>query len=204
MQEIASKDFNTILGDSRMLEFSHAVGKTLFIDNCAACHGMGGAGVVGLFPNLVDDAWLWGGKIKQIYTTLENGRHGFMPAFRNSLNQQQLNDVVEYVLSLSIEGTEPASAARGKAIFTGETGGCYYCHTKQATGLVEMGAANLSDSIWTIADVPGADTLDQKRAAIRKVVSGGVNRKMPAWSDRLTEAEIKVLAVYVHELGGGQ
>jgi len=32
----------------------------------------------------------------------------------------------------------------------------------------------------------------------------GKSRQMPAWKDRLSDTEIKILTFYVHELGGGQ
>ncbi len=204
MQKVVDTSYEQILSDSSMMQFSRSVGKILFTDNCAACHGMGGAGVIGLFPNLVDDDWLWGGKVEQIQTTLTQGRNGFMPAFRKTFTEQQMDDVVEYVLGLSGHEVNKEMAGRGGVLFNGEGGGCYYCHTKEATGMHSVGAANLTDGIWTLADVPGQKTIDAKREAVGKIISNGVNRQMPAWKDRLSPAEIKVLTVYVHELGGGQ
>ena len=67
-----------------------------------------------------------------------------------------------------------------------------------------MGSANLTDKIWTIADVPGADTAAAKKDAVMNVISNGKTRKMPAWKERLSATEIKILSFYVHELGGGQ
>jgi cytochrome c oxidase cbb3-type subunit 3 len=203
MQSIMDADYDQILSDPKMIQFTRAVGKTLFNDNCAACHGSGGAGVVGLFPNLVDDDWLWGGSVDEIHQTLVQGRNGFMPPFKQTFNQQQLNEVVEYVLSLSGHQVNADSAAAGMKIFKGETGGCYYCHTTEATGMKEVGAANLTDGIWTVANVNAQSTPEAKRKVIRDVVNNGVSRQMPAWDDRLTPAEIKTLTVYVHELGGG-
>jgi cytochrome c oxidase cbb3-type subunit 3 len=204
MQKIVDTSYDQILSDSSMIQFTRSVGRTLFTDNCAACHGMGGAGVVGLFPNLVDDDWLWGGEVEAIQTTLEQGRNGYMPAFSKTFNDQQLDDVVEYVLSLSGHEVAEEKAERGAELFNGEGGGCYYCHTKEATGMKSVGSANLTDGIWTLANVPGQTTAESKREVVREVIKNGVNRKMPAWQDRLSPAEIKVLAVYVHELGGGK
>jgi cytochrome c oxidase cbb3-type subunit 3 len=204
MQKVVDASYEQILSDSSMIQFTRSVGKTIFTDNCAACHGMGGAGVVGLFPNLVDDDWLWGGEVEAIQTTLEQGRNGYMPAFAKTFNDQQLDDVVEYVLGLSGHEVVEAKADRGAVLFNGEGGGCYYCHTKEATGMRSVGSANLTDGIWTLANVPGQTTAEGKRQVVRDVIKNGVNRKMPAWQDRLSPAEIKVLAVYVHELGGGK
>ncbi len=203
---VAGSSFEEILNDPEMMAFARSVGNGLFGDNCAACHGRGGQGVVGLFPNLADDDWLWGGTPETIHETLVNGRNGFMPAFERTFDEEQLSDVAEYVLTLSGEAQSSEASARGAALFQGEEGGCYYCHTKEGTGLASQGAANLTDGIWSIADVPGQDTLEGKRQVVMELVRNGVmgSRVMPAWKDRLSETDIKLLAVYVHQLGGGQ
>ncbi|BAZ92427.1 Cbb3-type cytochrome c oxidase subunit FixP [Thiohalobacter sp. COW1] len=204
MEKVAAASYDDILADEEMLAFTRAVAKGLFGDNCAACHGSGGAGVMGLFPNLVDDAWLWGGTVEQIETTLTEGRHGFMPAFGRSLDDGQIDAVAHYVLSLSGHEVDGDMAQRGMQIFNGKEGGCFYCHTQAGTGLESQGAANLTDSIWTVANVPGQDSLEGKLAEVREVVENGIERVMPAWDERLSDNEIKLLTVYVHELGGGQ
>ncbi len=204
MEKIAAASYADILGDEEMLAFTRSVTKGLFGDNCAACHGSGGAGVVGLFPNLTDDDWLWGGSVEDIQHTLTTGRMGFMPAFKDTFTEEQLDAVASYVLSLSGQEVDAGLAASGKQLFQGEAGGCYYCHTMEGTGLKSQGAANLSDNIWTIANVPAAQGAAAKLEAVKNVVRNGVVRKMPAWQDRLDETQIKLLTVYVHELGGGQ
>lgn len=204
MDKVAKASYATILSDPEMMAFTRSVGKGLFGDNCAACHGSGGGGVIGLFPNLADDDWLWGGTVEDIHQTISNGRKGFMPSFKPTFNEQQLDDVASFVLSLSGHKVDAAKAARGKAIFTGQTGGCYYCHTKAGTGMHSMGAANLTDNVWTVANVPAAKTDEEKLAAVKQVIENGISREMPAWKDRLSSEQIKLLTVYVHELGGGQ
>jgi len=204
MDKIAVASYAEILGDAEMMAFTRSVAKGVFGDNCAACHGAGGAGVIGLFPNLADDAWLWGGTVQEIEATITNGHYGFMPAFRDTFSAQQLDDVASYVLELSGHEVDAQAASRGKDIFQTSEGGCYYCHTAAGTGLKSQGAANLTDQVWTIADVPAAESIDDKKALVKQVVANGVERKMPAWVDRLSAAQIKLLTVYVHELGGGQ
>ena len=204
MDKIAVAGYAEILGDAEMMAFTRSVAKGVFGDNCAACHGAGGAGVIGLFPNLADDAWLWGGTVQEIEATITNGHYGFMPAFRDTFSDQQLDDVASYVLGLSGHQVDAQAASRGKDIFQTSEGGCYYCHTAAGTGLKSQGAANLTDQIWTIADVPAAESIDDKKALVKQVIANGVERNMPAWVDRLSAAQIKLLTVYVHELGGGQ
>lgn len=205
LQQVSAASYDEILSDPEKFAFVRSYAKGLFGDNCAACHGSGGAGVMGLFPNLVDDAWLWGGSTAAIETTIRQGRNGYMPAFAATFDEGQLEAVAEYVLSLSgTQGGDPQKVAMGERIFNGQEGGCYYCHTHQGTGLVSQGAANLTDSVWTVADVPGAQGYEAKKRAIMEVVANGIQRTMPAWEGRLSDGEIKLLTAYVYSLGGGR
>jgi cytochrome c oxidase cbb3-type subunit 3 len=203
MEQIAAASYQQIQSDPKMMDFTLSVGKVLFADNCAACHGSGGQGKVGLFPNLVDDDWLWGGSVQDIHTTISEGRHGFMPSFKSTFTDAQLDDVTEYVLSLSGLAQDQDRVAQGKVLFQGQGGGCYYCHGKAGTGLKSQGSANLTDSVWTIADVPDRPDIAGKREAVRQVIRNGVSRQMPTWKGRLNPTEIKLLTVYVHNLSGG-
>jgi cytochrome c oxidase cbb3-type subunit 3 len=204
LTRVAQMDYDTLLADPEVMSFTRAVGKRLFADNCAPCHGPGGGGVVGRFPNLADDDWLWGGGFEDIQQTITGGRRGFMPAFERTFDARQLDDVASYVLSLSGHTVDPQAEARGEALFNGQGGGCHYCHTQQGTGLPSQGAANLTDAIWAKADVPAQPDLAGKKAVVKDLIRKGVQGSvMPAWSGRLDEAEIKVLTVFVHELGGG-
>lgn len=203
IKTLEQTSYQDIIKDPQQLAFANSTAKVLFADNCQACHQAGGAGIVGMYPTLADDDWLWGGSYEQIETTLRNGRNGMMPGFKGRLDAQQISEVSEYVLSLSQQAGDQAMAKRGQAIFEGD-GGCVACHTQAGTGNITMGSANLTDSVWTIANVPAAASIDAKRAAVRTVVANGVNRQMPAWKDRLAPTEIKMLAIYVHELGGGK
>ena len=204
LDRITAASYAEILADADMMAFARSMANGIFGDNCAPCHGAGGAGVIGLFPALGDDDWLWGGTVEEIEATISNGHYGFMPAFKETFTAQQLDDVADYVLSLSGQETDAGAVARGEAIFQTSLGGCYYCHTAAGTGLKSQGAANLTDQIWTVADVNGAASMHDKQAAVKRVIANGVERNMPRWSGRLTPTQIKLLTVYVHELGGGQ
>jgi cytochrome c oxidase cbb3-type subunit 3 len=206
LAKVEAADYEQIVKDPKMMEFVRSVGKGLFGDNCAACHGRGGQGVVGLYPNLTDDDWLWGGSMAKINETLVQGRKGFMPAFDPVLKPEQLDDVAEYVLTLSNEAQPSEASERGKDIFQGQVGGCYYCHGADGKGIPSQGAANLTDKIWAIVNVPALKTPQEKQAALKTFITNGVNniRVMPAWNERLSPTDIKLLAVYVHQLGGAQ
>ncbi len=81
-------------------------GEKTFTTNCAACHRADGGGLIG--PNLTDDAWIHGGTITDIYTTVTKGvLDKGMPAWEKVLKPEQLAEVVAYVTTL--KGTNPAN-----------------------------------------------------------------------------------------------
>jgi cytochrome c oxidase cbb3-type subunit 3 len=203
--KVSAMSYEQIAKDPEMSGFILSSGKALFADNCAPCHQAGGQGVVGFFPNLTDDDWLYGGSYDTIHATLMGGRRGYMPTFSEVLDGEQIDQLANYVGKLSGIGHDGAKAAAGELLFRSETAACYYCHGSDAKGRQDIGAPNLTDNIWLWADVPAAGTDDGKVAAIRSVIGNGLNKGvMPAWAGRLSPEQIKVLTVYVHELGGGQ
>lgn len=203
--KVAASDFSQIAKDPELSGFVQSAGKALFTDNCAPCHQQGGQGVIGFFPNLTDDDWLYGGTYDRINQTLVNGRRGYMPAFGEVLNAGDIDALANYVASVSGIAHDAKKAASGKALFNSDAAACYYCHGENAKGRQEVGAPNLTDKIWLWANVPGAEKPEDKLAAIRSTIITGVNKGvMPAWGERMSPEQIKVLTVYVHELGGGK
>jgi cytochrome c oxidase cbb3-type subunit 3 len=82
-------------------------GKSLFISNCAPCHGASAEGKVG--PNLTDEFWLHGGELNHVYRTIKFGVNGKgMVAWKGKLSGKQILQVASYVLSL--QGSKPANA----------------------------------------------------------------------------------------------
>ena len=203
LEKVAATSYDDIVNDPDMMAFTRSMAKVLFADNCAACHGTGGTpALIGQYPNLRDDAWLWGPDFAQIEQTIREGRNGFMPAFDTALDDTQIEQLAHHVLGLSGHGVDSAKAEAGRVIFQGHDGGCYYCHTESGTGMYSQGAANLTDAVWTVADVPGASDDESRLAAVKQVIRNGIQRHMPAWQERLSDAEIKLLTVYVQSLGG--
>lgn len=203
--KVSSLSYEQIAKDPEMNGFILSAGKALFAENCAACHQAGGQGVVGFFPNLTDDDWLYGGSFDTIHETLVGGRRGYMPTFSEVLSGTQIDQLANYVASLSGIGHDASKAAAGNLLFHSETAACYYCHAVDAKGRKEIGAPNLTDAIWLWANIPATPGDAGKVAAIRSVIANGLNKGvMPAWAGRLSPEQIKVLTVYVHELGGGQ
>ena len=70
---------------------------------CAGCHGADGKGNPALgAPNLTDDVWLHGnGDIEEIIETIQHGRNGVMPAFRDRLGEQNVSLVAAWVYAQS-------------------------------------------------------------------------------------------------------
>ena len=205
LDKVAHQSYQAIAHDPEMNGFILSAGKALFSDNCAACHQAGGQGIVGFFPNLTDDDWLYGGDFDTIHNTLVGGRRGYMPAFGEVLSAAEIEQLAQYVASLSGIAHDAAQAQAGEVLFHSDAAACFYCHGVDAKGRKEMGAPNLTDKIWLWAGVPAASNAPAKVAAIRSVINDGLNKGvMPAWGERLTPEQIKVLTVYVHELGGGQ
>ena len=202
LDKLAAAPVEDIAKDADLLAFAMAGGRAAFADNCAPCHGSGGAGGPG-YPNLLDDEWIWGGTPDAIQTTITHGirwpqdddtRLSDMPRFGvdELLDKDQINDVAEYVLSLSGNAGDQAAATRGEEVFAEN---CAACHGETGGGNAEVGAPRLSDAIWLY----GGD-----KATIVETVTNSKRGVMPAWGTRLDEVTIKQLAVYVHSLGGGE
>lgn len=82
-------------------------GGALFATRCPPCHGDHAQGIVG--PNLTDEYWLHGGKIKDVFKTIKYGvPEKGMISWEKSMSAQQISDIANYVLSL--QGSKPAGA----------------------------------------------------------------------------------------------
>lgn len=203
--KLASLSFEQIGKDPDLYSFVVSAGKPLFADNCAACHQSGGGGKIGFYPNLTDDDWIYGGNSEKIQESITKGRRGYMPPFAEALDKEQINALANYVLSLSGTPGDAGKVAKGKQLFHSQAAACYYCHGDEAKGRKDIGSANLTDQVWLWANVPGQTEPAGKLAAVEKVISAGLDKGvMPAWEGRLKPEQIKLLTVYVHELGGGK
>ncbi|MFA5081253.1 MAG: cytochrome-c oxidase, cbb3-type subunit III [Hydrogenophilaceae bacterium] len=203
--KLASLPFDKISKDPELSSFVTSAGKPLFADNCAGCHQSGGGGKIGSYPNLADDNWIYGGSYDTIQESVTKGRRGYMPPFAEALDAGQVKALASYVLSLSGNKADAAQVAQGKELFHSNTAACFYCHGDGAKGRQDIGSANLTDKVWLWANVPGAADDAGKLAEVEKVITGGLSKGvMPTWEGRLSQEQIKLLTVYVHELGGGK
>ena len=183
-----------------------AIGRRIFLQNCAVCHASDAGGTPGNYPNLTDKDWIWGGTPENIINTITNGHTGAMPAggalisvtpgqAPSAEDQQKLEDVSNYILALSGYEHDQALAEKGKELYSTS---CVACHGPDGKGNPVIGGINLADQTWLYAE----DSEDP--AALKTFIQNQIqhprNNVMPAWKDILGEAKIKVVAAYVYSL----
>ncbi|KUP91173.1 cytochrome-c oxidase, cbb3-type subunit III [Tritonibacter horizontis] len=195
-------DLAAIPDDPDLAGYAVSSGAAVFRTWCAQCHGSGAAGAKG-YPNLLDDDWLWGGTIEDIHTSVsygirnqdsEDARYSEMPAFGRDglLAKDEISQVVNYVMSLSGAARTPEEVAPGQGVYVDN---CAACHGDAAGGDPTLGAPNLADAIWLY----GGDY-----DSLYETVWNARYGVMPNWDSRLSEAEIRAVSAYVHQLGGGE
>ncbi|WP_347268663.1 cytochrome-c oxidase, cbb3-type subunit III [Paracoccus sp. (in: a-proteobacteria)] len=200
--KLVDTPLDEIAADPELANYTANAGAAIFRTWCAQCHGSGAGGGKG-YPSLLDNDWLWGGTLDEIYATIQHGirdpkdgeaRYSEMPRFGTDemLDKDQISQVVNYVLELGGQPHDAALAAEGATVFADN---CVSCHGEDGTGDRAQGAPNLTDAVWLYGSDP---------ATITRIVHDGPFGVMPAWSGRLSEADIRAVASYVHGLGGGE
>lgn len=197
-------ELDDIASDAELQRFAVNAGGAVFRAQCSQCHGTGGAGVQASgFPNLLDDDWLWGGTMEDIHETIRYGirnldhadaRWSEMPAFGRDglLEAAEIDQVVEFVLRLSRQSHDAALAEAGAEVYDIN---CSSCHGLDGEGDSFVGAPALNNAVWLYGG---------SREAIRDSVVNSRFGIMPGFAGRLRDAEIRAVAAYVHQLGGGQ
>lgn len=204
---------NAIAADAELSAHMNTLAEAAVEQHCAACHGADLQGQVGV-PNLVDYEWLWGvtgfemtsvEPVMQIMQTILYGvrdtdcpddikRYGACPDTRYSempgygiigFSDQQVDDLVDYVLSLAGQEADPAAVARVADI----TGLCAECHGEDSYGVKIYGGPDLTDDVWLYGG---------SREQIRDVIYNGRKGVCPPWAEQLDAATIKALAVYLY------
>lgn len=200
LERIETSDVGAIAQDAELLNFAMVGGESAFLDNCAACHGTGATGGPG-YPSLQDDAWIWGGSVEAIHQTILHGvrwaeddltRFSDMPAYGDFFSAEEIQQVSAYTLSLSGSPHDADLAAAGEQLYLDN---CAACHMEDGSGMADLGAPRLNDQVWLYGGEM-ADVVAQ--------VTNPQHGVMPAFVGRLEEATLKMLAVYVHSLGGGE
>ncbi len=161
------------------------MGRRLFANNCAVCHGSEGVGSYG-FPKLTDDEWQWGGTDEQIIQSITHGRTAAMPAWKDALGTDKTSQVVSYVQDLAAGADKPNEA--GAAVYATY---CVACHGADGTGNPMLGSPSLVDDVWLYGNT---------ESQLTATISSGRNGKMPAHAGLLSEEKIKLIVAYVRSL----
>lgn len=198
LSELTATEIGELEPGSDLYQLAARMGEYTFADNCAPCHGLGGAGQLN-YPSLADDAWLWGGDLAAIHQTIIYGirnsdpqsRYSEMPVYDGIFEPAQIEAVADYVLALG--GADAATGSgEGEQLFLEN---CAACHGENGKGIYDLGAPNLTDAIWLYGGT---------RDAIIRQITYPQNGVMPPWYTRLDDTTIKAVTTYVHSLGGGE
>ncbi len=179
----AATPISDLVGDADAIK----IGNRLFINYCAGCHGSDAGGTAG-FPDLRDDAWLYGSEPDTIKLSILDGRNGTMPAWGTILNEQGVEEVTAYVMQLNGRAADTTQANSGQAHFATY---CAACHGADAKGNPALGAPDLTNNTWLYGGSP---------ETIRNSIANGRNGHMPAHRDFLGEDKVHLLATYIYSL----
>jgi len=173
---------------------ARALGRSIFSNTCATCHGSSAQGAIG-YPNLADDIWHWGGSPERVLETVLDGREGVMPEWGKVLTGMGGDNAVDYVAAyvrtLSLDDRSLYNdymAAQGKPLYQGL---CVACHGPDGKGNPAMGAPDLSDDYWLYGN---------SREAVRQSIAVGRHGVMPAHRQLLGETRARLVAAYVWSL----
>ncbi|MBF6025206.1 cytochrome-c oxidase, cbb3-type subunit III [Lysobacter niastensis] len=185
----AGQSIDVIARDPKAL----ALGRSIFNNTCATCHGSSAQGAIG-YPNLSDDIWHWGGSPDRVLQTVLDGREGVMPEWGKVLTGMGGPNAVDYVVAYVRTLSAPASmennfmAAQGKSLYNGV---CVACHGVDGKGNQELGAPDLTDDYWLYGN---------STESLRQTIANGRHGSMPAHRPILGETRARLVAAYVWSL----
>jgi cytochrome c oxidase cbb3-type subunit 3 len=157
----------------------------VFAGQCASCHGRDARGQADRFPDLRDAAWQWGGDEARIAETIRDGRQAAMPPWRDVVGAPGVEKLADYVLALSAGRASDPAVSEGAALFAQY---CTACHGPDGAGNPLLGAPALNDDAWNYGG---------RREAVVASIAGGRTGRMPAFSSRLDDVQIRLLAVWL-------
>lgn len=146
-------------------------GQTIYVANCARCHGEDGSGAMPAARNFRDLDYMRGETPAYFYTAVTEGR-GEMPAFKDTLSSDERWDVVFYVWRLS---TSTQTLATGEQVFKKN---CAACHGEDGSGKL-LGSADFTNQRQMDQLAP--------RDLYLTVTQG--RGSMPSWQSRLSQDE---------------
>lgn len=82
-----------------------AAGAEIFAANCASCHGEDARGSQEIgAPDLTDDVWIYGGDDGSLFTTVHDGRQGWMPTWEGRLTGTERKILTVYIQNMQRQG----------------------------------------------------------------------------------------------------
>ena len=190
-----------LLKNPALIRFAQKQAAPVYQQHCASCHGVHHEGnpKAGA-PSLADSSWLYGNNFVDLEQIVIYGIRSGHPRARNLtdmpavgrlgiLNADQVEDVVQYVLSISGQTADPARAEQGRGLFYAK-GNCYDCHGGDARGVPEYGTPSLVGNGW----IYGGD-----HDSLYSSVYNGRHGLCPNRSTTLTPLQARALAVSLHE-----
>ena len=183
-EAFASRPIEDLASDTEALK----VGRRLFSNYCATCHGSDARGSPG-FPNLADDNWQYAGEPEAIKTSILDGRIAAMPPWETALGGEDgVNAMTHYVRGLSGLAHDRELAAQAEPQYKQL---CVACHGANGQGNPVLGASNLADDVWLYGG---------SHDVVAASIARGRNGVMPPHRDFLGEAKAHLLAAYVFAL----
>jgi cytochrome c oxidase cbb3-type subunit III len=174
------------------------LGRSIFSNTCATCHGSSAQGATG-YPNLRDDIWHWGGSPDRVLQTVLDGREGVMPEWGTVLTGMGGENAVDYVAAYVRTLSQPERgvyndymASRGRKLYEGI---CVACHGVDGKGNPEMGAPDLTDDYWLYGN---------STEVLRQTIVRGRHGSMPAHREVLGDTRSRLVAAYVWSLSNNK
>lgn len=183
--QFRDQDAGALAGNAAAL----SLGRDVFLNTCAGCHGANAQGAIG-FPNLSDHDWLYGGTPEAVLASITYGRNGMMPAFNGAIDAETVDALAATVTHWNDTKLDPAVREKGMAQYNIT---CLACHGPDGKGNPLLGAPNLTDTVWLYGGT---------RERVRETILFGRKGAMPAHEKLLGADEIKVVAAYVLSLSG--
>mgnify|MGYP000002479575 CR=1 FL=1 len=112
------------------------LGKDIFTQYCASCHGDGTVANIQIGAPLLNDAiWLHGGSIEEIKHTIDFGLNNLMPGFESQLSDNEILAVGAYITEQHLARDARLAALDPEAVKRGEylinAGDCVACHSSE-------------------------------------------------------------------------
>jgi mono/diheme cytochrome c family protein len=169
----------------------------IYANQCVACHGADGLGT-SIAPAL-NDAAVRAVSSDELTRIITNGTSGtLMAGWSNVLKPEEISAMVTLIQRWEEVPTGAVPAPNEPVAVTAESlvlgadlysANCSRCHGPDGQGTQRAPALNVQSFLNNTAD-----------AAIQQIITLGVpDTSMPAWGDRMTEAEIQAITGFIRQ-----